>query len=50
MAQEIHSDAHPAHEGHIENVCLTGTVVMTAFCVGLAITGILFWWALFAHH
>jgi hypothetical protein len=47
MAQE----AHPAHhEGHIENVCLTGTVVMTAFCVGLAITGILFWWALFSHH
>lgn len=44
MAQDTH------HDGHIENVCLTGGVVMTAFCVALAATGVIMWWALFAHH
>jgi hypothetical protein len=43
-------DPHSAPDGHIENVCLTGGVVMAAFCAGIAITGIIMWWALFAHH
>jgi hypothetical protein len=38
------------HDGHFENVCLTGTVVMTAFGVGLALTAVIFWWALFMQH
>jgi len=42
-------DPHSAPDGHIENVCLTGPVVMAAFCTGLAITAIIMWWALFAH-
>ena len=37
------------HEGHIENVCLTGGVVIAAFCVGIALTGLIMWWALFHH-
>jgi hypothetical protein len=42
LAQEIH--------GHIENVCLTGGVVIASFVVGLGLTGVIFWWALFASH
>lgn len=44
MAQDTH------HDGRIENVCLTGGAVMSAFGVGLIITAIIMWWALFAHH
>lgn len=55
MAQDIHPVVHPVahgahHEGDFENVCLTGTVVMAAFGVGCAITALIMWWALFAHH
>jgi hypothetical protein len=32
-----------------ENVCLTGPVVVGAFCFGLAITAAIFWQA-FLHH
>jgi hypothetical protein len=42
LAQEIH--------GHIENVCLTGGVIIASLCGGLALTGLIFWWALFASH
>jgi hypothetical protein len=42
LAQEIH--------GHIENVCLTGGVIIASFVVGLGLTGVIFWWALFASH
>jgi hypothetical protein len=42
LAQEIH--------GHIENVCLTGGVIVASLCAGLALTGLIFWWALFASH
>ena len=44
------TDPHSAADGHIENVCLTGGVVMAAFCAGITITGILFWWAFFVSH
>jgi hypothetical protein len=47
MAHEI-QNTH--RDGHIENVCLTGPVVMGALCLGIAITSVIFWWALFAHH
>ena len=42
-------DPHSAPDGHIENVCLTGGVVMAAFATGLTLTAIVFWWAFFAH-
>ena len=44
MSHDIHHDQEP-----IQNVCLTGTVVMAAFCLGLAITAILFVWAFKIH-
>ena len=42
-------DPHSAPNGQIENVCLTGGVVMAAFCTGIAITALIMWWALFHH-
>ena len=44
MSHDIHQD-----HGHIENVCLTGNVIIGAFITGLVLTGIIFWWAL-VHH
>jgi hypothetical protein len=41
-------DTH--HDGHIENVCLTGGAIVGAFCAGIGLTAIIMWWALFAHH
>jgi hypothetical protein len=38
------------HDGHIENVCLTGGVIAAAFCFSLALTAVIFWWALFVQH
>jgi hypothetical protein len=45
LAQDIHH-----HEGHIDNVCLTGGAIIGAFCAGIGLTAIIMWWALFAHH
>jgi hypothetical protein len=52
MAQESDTVpvAHHTHDGHFDNVCLTGGVIGAALFVGLAGTAIIFWWALFAHH
>lgn len=44
MSHDLHHDAHE------QNVCLTGPVVMSALGLGLAITALIMWWALFAHH
>ena len=44
MSHDIHQD-----HGPIQNVCLTGGVIASAFIAGLVITGIIFWWA-FLHH
>jgi hypothetical protein len=44
LAQETH------HDGHIDNVCLTGGAIIGAFCAGIGLTTIIMWWALFAHH
>jgi hypothetical protein len=41
---------HDTHDGDFENVCLTGSVIAGAFVLALALTAIIFWWALFAHH
>jgi hypothetical protein len=43
-------EASLAQETHIENVCLTGGVIIASFCGGIALTALIFWWALFAHH
>ena len=43
MSHDIHQDHH------IENVCLTGNVIIGAFITGLVLTGIIFWWAFFHH-
>jgi hypothetical protein len=42
LAQDIHD--------HIENVCLTGGAIIGSALVGLGLTAVIFWWALFAHH
>lgn len=47
MSHDIHHDAQHAP---IQNVCLTGNVVIAAFITGLVITGIIFWWAFLHHH
>jgi hypothetical protein len=47
LAQDVEQTQH---DGHFENVCLTGGVIMTAFCFALALTAVIFWWALFASH
>ena len=44
MSHDIDHD-----HGHIENVCLTGNVIIGAFVTGLVLTGIIFWWAFFHH-
>jgi hypothetical protein len=47
LAQDVQ---HTQHDGHLDNVCLTGSAIFGAFCLGIAITGVIFWWALFASH
>jgi hypothetical protein len=50
MAQDLHHVAHTDAHHPIENVCLTGTVVMCAFFGGLAITTLIFAQAFWLHH
>ena len=50
MAHEVHHDAHTGAHQPIENVCLTGTVVICALFGGLAITAIIFAQAFWLHH
>jgi hypothetical protein len=45
-----HDVRHTYHDEHFGNVCLRGGVILAAFCIGVGISGVIFWWALFAHH
>jgi hypothetical protein len=47
LAQDVQ---HTEHDGGFDNVCLTGNVILAAFCIGIALSGVVFWWAWFASH